>query len=528
MSCTLGDEFVEAYFRFRPDHATARGYPGYDQVPVSFDDEAVERYRRAVEGIRARLDGAGAGTPDAGAEVDRSVLASHLVIATFYTHELGWLQRNPLLYVEAGLESVESLPLRGDLDTATRRRCLIARLHGLAPLMQQMRRRVNEPEAPFHAAAMEMLAGGVEQVRETVGDTTGDRELGAALDAGAAALEAGHEHLLRVQGSVRPFEPMGEERYRTLLDGEHLLEMDMGELHALARDTVAEVERELPRVSAAERALVTPPPPPGFGREDVLAYYRREVQAMRDVVEARGLMTVPAGELEVMETPPYLQAMLPGASYLPPPMYGRSRVGRFYLRPVPEDMDEHERREYHATVVHRRLRNLVAHEVYPGHHLQFLHAAAHPSAVRKVRDNDVMIEGWALYCEKLMVDEGLFERVPSARPLRALRMRALRVIVDAGIHSGEMTLADAEDFMCVHMGEGARGYVQTEVRRYAAEPTQAMSYLVGREAVLRLREEWRERRRGKLDLRTFHDRFLAEGSIPVALIRRRMVGDLAS
>ncbi|MDH3475043.1 MAG: DUF885 domain-containing protein [Rhodospirillales bacterium] len=520
----LIDEYLAVYFRFYPVQATARGYPGLDDAVPSFDLESVSTLRRAVGRFREAL--ADVSEPRQGTDdhLDFRSLRDELTMALFFIDDLKWLERNPLTYVETALDGVEGLDLRQDLSPKARARCQARRLEGIASLMGQLERQVTEPAEPYLEAALDMLEGGVAGLAERFAGRQTPQDLRKASDRARRALDGAFNHLERRRGEARPFEAMGEERYCWLLEQEHHLDRPLETLKRLAEATLARVEEDLPGVIAQEDALDMPEPSPSFGKQDVLAYYRSEIDAMKAAVVERGLVTIPPGTLELRETPEYQLALLPGASYQPPPAFAAVPHGYFFVRPVPERMTRKIRRGYHRQVFLRSFRNLVIHEVYPGHHVQFLHAARHHSRIRKIRDNDLLVEGWALYCEQMMHDEGLFDELPSSRPLRALRMRAIRVIVDIALHTGRLTPAQVADFMCDHFGEDARGWIEMEVRRYAAEPTQALSYLIGRELVFELREEFREAvGPRRFTLRDFHDRFLSEGSIPIALVREKLL-----
>lgn len=527
---SLSDDFLDAYFRFHPVQATVRGYPGLDGAVASFDAEAVSTWRAAVARFRQAIEDVAPPPEGTDAHVDFRTLRDELDMALFHIDDLRWPECNPLLYVETALDGVHGLDFRQDLTEAERTRFQIQRLDGVEPLMRQLETGLIAPDEPFIEAALEMLEGGIAELADRfVEAPDAPRDLKAAADGARRSLDRALGFLERRRAQARPFQAMGEARYHRLLEQEHHLEKPLADLIRLAESTVERVEQALPDVIEAENGLRVATPPAGFGRDDVLGYYRAEVEAMRQAVLERDLVTIPAGQLEVLETPEYQAALLPGASYQPPPAFGPARTGYFFVRPVPERMTPAVRRSYHEQVSRRSFRNLVVHEVYPGHHVQFLHAAEQASGIRKIRDNDLFVEGWALYCEQMMHDEGLFDELPSSRPLRALRMRAIRVVVDIGIHTGRMTLAQAADYMCEHLGAGARGWVETEVRRYAAEPTQALSYLVGRELVFELRGEYRDTVGAKrFSLRDFHDRLLSEGSIPIALIRQKLLAQARS
>ena len=516
--------YLAAYFEFHPGHATGRGWPGFDARSPSFAPELIERYRgriRALEETTRDPPATGEGSDEA---IDHAQLRCELATAMFRFDVLRWQTRNPLMYVEAGIEAIEVLDFRQDLAERARFELERARIEGLTRLLAELETRITEPMQPYVESAMDMLEGGIDELRDRYVGNADCPELHEPVSRAMQAMDRAWNVLSRRASEAAPFQPMGEARFRELLSIEHLLETPLDELVALAERSVAEIEARLPQVVALEMELPLETPPSGFGRSDVLAYYQAEIDSVMGEVKKRELVTIPDGRLLLRETPVYLLPLLPGASYQPPAAFGRDRTGYFYVPPVPAELDDEDVKRYFRTVSHRTFRNLIVHEVCPGHHVQFLHAARHPSAIRKIRDNDVMIEGWALYCEQLMHDEGLFDEIPSTRPLRALRMRSLRVVVDIGIHTGRMTLEEAVVYMCRHLGEGASGWIEREVRRYAGEPTQAMSYLVGRQAVFDLREEWRDRvGPARYGLREFHDRFLAEGSIPIPLIRRKML-----
>jgi uncharacterized protein (DUF885 family) len=133
-----------------------------------------------------------------------------------------------------------------------------------------------------------------------------------------------------------------------------------------------------------------------------------------------------------------------------------------------------------------------------------------------------MAEGWALYCEEMMHEQGFFadERVRLLQ-LRDQLWRACRVIVDVGLHTGKMSFNDAVSFL-VRKAKLERGIAAAEVRRYCENPTQPMSYVVGKLLIHELREDYRADRGEAFSLRQFHDDLLSHGTIPIALVREEM------
>jgi uncharacterized protein (DUF885 family) len=168
---------------------------------------------------------------------------------------------------------------------------------------------------------------------------------------------------------------------------------------------------------------------------------------------------------------------------------------------------------------------MVSHEAYPGHHLQLLTAQGLGSEVRRHIWSPVMVEGWALYSEQLM-DETGFYRTEEARLFRLLNLlwRAIRVVLDVGLHTRGMTPAAAVDYLVEHLPI-ERPSAEAEVRRYCAWPTYQLSYAVGRRELLRLRDAYRERDPAGYSPRKFHDEVMRYGGLPVTLARWGM--DLA-
>jgi len=168
--------------------------------------------------------------------------------------------------------------------------------------------------------------------------------------------------------------------------------------------------------------------------------------------------------------------------------------------------------------------NFSAHEVYPGHYTQFLNNRLNPDPVRSLFASGANAEGWALYCEEMMLDQGLHGDDPSYRlaQIQAALQRACRYLAGIALHTRGMTVDEAaaffrkNAFMTEHnaMVEALRG---TQDPGY-------LRYQLGKLMIVRLRDEMKAREGASFDLGKFHDAFLKEGAIPIALIRRELLG----
>jgi hypothetical protein len=514
-------EFCRLYFAFYPNAATERGFPGFDDRTPCFSREAFERFASAVGEMNTRLD---TETPrDIHEEIDLLLFRSALEAGTFFPGELDWIRTNPVFHVGSLIESVEELDLREDLTPARRDACLERRMRGSVAALEGACRELREPVDCLIDAAVEMLDAAIHDFGRRFRKRSCAAPLYGAAEGLRRAFGKARDHLQRVRPDAKPFEPMGPERYLHLLRFLHFLEGDPGRYRRIGEEAMREAEVLLGEYDPSQ--VPDDPPPPDFGADQVWEYYRQEVAFVRRFVEENRLVRVPDGDVRIREIPPTLAPLIGGACYQPPPAFRMGgRQGQFFVRPIPRKMTAEQKGQYHRNIRNRWRRNTIVHELYPGHHVQFLHAAAHPSGVRKLQDNDIMVEGWALYCEKLLVDTGLFRDHPSPAPARDLYFRGVRVFADLGLHTGEMSFDQARAYMEEKLRAGASGWVHRELVRYITEPAQALSYAVGRRMILDLREEILGDQTGAgSPLFDFHNRFLAEGSIPIPLIRKRLL-----
>jgi uncharacterized protein (DUF885 family) len=247
-----------------------------------------------------------------------------------------------------------------------------------------------------------------------------------------------------------------------------------------------------------------------------LEAYRIAMHRARAHIVERELATIPEDErIEVIETPDYLRNVIPFAAYFAPAVFDADPKGLYVVTPSvhgdPNAMREHNRASISNTSIH---------EAYPGHHLQLDIARRHPSLTRLLTDAPEFVEGWGMYSELMMREQG-FDDGPEYRLMLHTDAiwRACRIILDVRLHRGELSVEEAVDFLVEHT-RFERDNAQAEVRWYTYRPTYPLSYLLGRTLLLELRAA-EERRLGEaFSLRDFHDALLRNGSLPISFHRR--------
>jgi uncharacterized protein (DUF885 family) len=288
---------------------------------------------------------------------------------------------------------------------------------------------------------------------------------------------------------------------------------EVGRIHGELREILRGLGIEANDLGGTLRALQRDErflyPDTDAGRAQVLADY----QAILDDATPRlpALFgRLPKAPVRVERVPVFKEKGAPGAYYMPPPLDG-SKPGIFYanLRSIRE-------------IPKFGMRTLAYHEAIPGHHLQIAIAQELPGLpiFRRVVPFTAYVEGWALYAERLALEQG-FHPTPYDRigALVAEVFRAARLVVDTGIHAKRWTREQAIDYMLASTGMPETDVV-AEVERYIVSPGQACAYKVGQLTILDLRERARAALGPRFDLRAFHDVVLGAGALPLELLER--------
>jgi uncharacterized protein (DUF885 family) len=320
----------------------------------------------------------------------------------------------------------------------------------------------------------------------------------------------------------------GRERFDHLLQYRHFLELDADRLHQFGAELFEHTQRELrdvcleltgtDDVAALTRKIQADHP----AADELLDSYRKQMQAAKEFVARHDLVSLPESEhLEVVATPEFLCHQIPFAAYMEPAANDARQQGYYYVTPAPSD--EMLREHNHAGLMHT-----CVHEAWPGHHLQFVTAnlrSRSSSYARLLNPSATLYEGWALYCEQLMLEEGFLGRPEQRFILLKDRLwRALRILLDVELHTRGLGVEAAARRMQEHLGFP---YAQAlaDVTWYTRAPTVPMGYATGWALIGAVRDQLRLREGPAFSLRTFHDRLLSAGSVALPLVVQRAFGD---
>ncbi len=314
----------------------------------------------------------------------------------------------------------------------------------------------------------------------------------------------------------------GEAYYRWALRWHTTTDRTPDEIHQIGLAEIKRIHGEMSRILVEEGLSGDDPiatllelnrdprflyPDSNEGRDEILKDYR-EIIADVDGRLPELFGRLPMASVEVKRVPVFKEAGAAGAYYNPPSLDG-SRPGVFYanLRDVSE-------------VQRFRMRTLAFHEAVPGHHLQIALSMETEGLpfFRRFLPMTAFMEGWALYAERLAMEEGYHDTsYDELGALSAELFRAVRLVVDTGLHAKRWTREQAIEFMIEKSGM-PRGDVTAEIERYIVSPGQACSYKMGQLKILELRERAKSKLRAAFDLRAFNDVVLSGGALPLAVL----------
>ncbi|MEM9616766.1 MAG: DUF885 domain-containing protein [Pseudomonadota bacterium] len=343
---------------------------------------------------------------------------------------------------------------------------------------------------------------------------------------GYEAMIALHEELLQTANHHAGIWriPNGDKIYATALKSFTTTDFTADEIHNIGLSEVDRIEAEMDEILVSQgltegtvservRILMEDParqfPNTDAGRQEMLDY----LNALNDEIMAMAgdyFITLPPQPLEIVRVPEFSEDSAPGGYYNPPALDG-SRPGRFYIN----QKDTADNPKW-------TLPTLMIHEGAPGHHFQ-LSAAQLMEGVpmlRKVYPFNAYAEGWALYAERIAkTDMGIYDDDPlgDLGRLQAEMFRAVRLVVDTGIHHKRWSREEAIDYMVSKTGM-TDAEVTREIERYSVWPGQATAYKTGQLAILRMRENAEAELGGDFDLREFHETILLNGGMPLGIL----------
>jgi uncharacterized protein (DUF885 family) len=547
----LADDYWAFFLRENPEYATVLGEYGYNDRLTNYSLAHVEEVRAQTARLlqRARdIDPAGL------AESDR---LDHSLLVRTLTDRLEAIRLGNHLMVIDQMNGVHlALPQIASyapFDTAQHYRDYIARLNAIPAAIDQI---IERSRAGLKEGLMQprFLLEKAAAQSATLADAAGASSPFAIPAASIPdSLPAADREQLRtdilaaVDGKVRPayarlrtflaeeYAPKGREefgvwslpdgdaRYRFAIRAQTTTDLSSDQIHEIGLAQVADLENQMAALAKSagfadrksfEKAVFADPALHGTSRQQVLDRYSHFIGQMEPKLpQLFGLL--PRSKLVVSSVPDYMEKES-STQYLPGTPDG-SRPGQVWV--VTYDYATRDMLDDEATAYH---------EGVPGHHMQISIAQElpqlHPFHRAVAGDYNAYVEGWALYSERLGKEVGFYQDPASdLGRLRSELYRALRLVVDTGVHGKRWSRQQMVDYWNQHLPPAS----DAEIDRYIAWPGQALGYKLGQLKILELRERAQAELGAKFDIRAFHDEILGAGALPLDVLDERVTAWIA-
>jgi len=540
------DDYFAARFEHRPSEGTAAGLHEYDH---RLEDLSLERTTRRIEELvqfqrrlaalkRDRDSQKSRLPPDD--EIDLAFLEGQIDAELIDLNVIREWERNPMGYTGLPGNAVDLLIKRDFAPAAERLRAVISREKSIPAVFEDARKNLKEPPREFTDLAIRMAKGSVgffegpvvAWARQAAGQN--NELLAEFQECNTRVIATFRDFTAWLETDLKPRSKgryaIGKDLFLAKLKAEEMVENSLESLLSRGeanlekdyRSFVETARRIDPNKTPAEvmKSLSDEHPTP----EDLIPSVRRSVEAVRQYLIDHRIVTVPSQvRPNIEETPPYARSGSFASMDTPGAYETRATQAFYYVTPVEKDWDARHAEE------HLRLYNppvvamINVHEAYPGHYLQFLYAKRFPTKVRKLLACGTNAEGWAHYCEQMMVDEGFGGGDPKIRlaQLQEALLRDCRYVAGIKLHTEGWTVEQgAKLFVDKGFQEPANAY--EEARRGAYNPTY-LYYTFGKLEIQKLRDDFLARKGGTL--RDFHDAFVAQGGLPLPLVRKILLGE---
>jgi Uncharacterized protein conserved in bacteria len=548
----VAEEYVKTYLAAHPLQGTALGLHEYDGKISDYSrlalDAELSRLRRFDDRL-AKFDPAKLSSRQS---IDLRILQAAVKRELFEMQDMSMFERNPMVYARAG--DVNVYIKRNFAPLEDRVRSLVAIESQIPNILIAARTNLDEKlPKPFIELAIQIARGSADFLKkDLVAAVSGlkDEQLRVAFQAanrkGANALSDYAAWLERekLPKATLDFALGGEKFGRFLaqtelvdLPPQKILDIGMAQLKA-EQEAFAEAAKKIdPNKPAIEvfKQIQSEHP----ASDKLIPDIAKDLDKLRKYVVGRKLVGIPSEiRAKVKETPQYLRATSFASMDTPGPFEKRATEAYYYVTPTEEDWPAQEKEEWLTAFNYYTSDVVSIHEVYPGHYVQFLHLnASSASRVEKIFGSYAFIEGWAHYCEKMMIDEGFgapsnsspseddVKRAAKYRMAQAdeALLRLCRLCVSIKVHTQNMSIDEATRFFqdnCYYEAKPAR----QEAMRATFDPGY-LNYTLGKLQILKLRDDYKAQEGDKFSLQKFHNELLSHGMPPIRLLREIMLKD---
>jgi len=541
--------FDEVYFKFNPTQGTAAGFHQYDSQFEDLSSQTIGAQVAALQRFRTLFDQVDPGKLSRGAAADRDLLIANVMGALLALENIRAWDKNPDIYSSSTAASAFTIMSRKYAPADERLKSLTQREEKMPTLLVEARQNLKNPPRIYTEVALEQMPGIIGFFQKDVPDAFTEAKDPATKQAFhkansqlIAALQKYEQYL---KSEVLPHSngdfKIGADNYRKKLLYDEMVNAPLDRLLEIGTADLRKNQKEFTRVAAEIDPSKTPrqildelerdhPVP-----NQLLQSFRDTFSSLRSFIQQKHIITIPSPVLPTLEeTPPFERALTTASMDTPGPYETVAQEAYFNVTLPEANWPKEQVDDYMSGFNRGTIISTAVHETYPGHYVQFLWMKDAPSKVRKLLGSGTNAEGWAHYCEQMMLDEGYGQPGMGARNDREAMMlrlgqlqdallRNARFIVGIKMHTGQMTFDEAKEFF-VNEGYQVRSVAEKEAKRGTSDPTYLV-YTLGKLQIMKLREDYKKMKADQFSLEEFHNAFMREGFPPIKIVRQALLGN---
>jgi uncharacterized protein (DUF885 family) len=543
--------FNDVYFHFSPTTGTASGLHQYDTQLEDYSAASVDKQTAALHASLTKIEAIDPSALDASVAADRQILINSIKSQLLTLEVIRPWEKNPDSYSSGITNSVFVLMERPFAPVNTRLRAAVEREKQMPQVLQEARKNLKNPPRIYTEIALEQIDGLVSffqtDVPSAFTEATDPQAKAAFAQSNAAVIEALKSYGAWMKSDLLPRSngdyKLGADTFAKKLSYDEMVDIPLDHLLEIGTADLRKNQAEFARIAKevdptktpeevlAELAAIHPAP------DQLLNAFHDTFDSLITFIRANHIITIPSDiQPTLEETPPFMRATTQASMDPPGPFETHSKKAYFNVTLPEKDWTPEHIAEHMAAFNVGTIVSTGVHEAYPGHYVQFLWQDQFPSKIRKLVGANTNIEGWAHYCEQMMLDQGYAaapanatpEQIKQARLIRLGQLqdallRNARFVVSIKLHTGQFTFDQAVDFF-VKEGYQSRSIGTMETKRGTSDATY-LYYNLGKLEIMKLREDLKQKEGSAFNLQQFHDDFMRQGFAPVKVIRKAMLHD---
>ena len=544
----IARDYIEQYLQSNPEDATELGDHRFDSQLTDYSPDARAKDLATQKESRDKLNAIDGSQLTGPNNIDFRILKENIDYQIFRAEELKEADWNPLVYMQSLANSLYLLVARDFAPAEKRIPNLRQRMEGIPHVITQAKANLQHPPRVHTETAIEQTQGAINLVREGLSPVLDrapqmKKELTPLQEKTAAALEdykkwLQNDLLPRSDGDFR----LGADKFRKKLRFALVSDLSMEEIMKRAQADLQQTqtaiyETGLPLYkkyfpnaddkTLADKHAVTAAVLDKLAEQHpddatVVSYAQKILGEATDFVKQHNLVTIPSVPLDVIAMPEFKRGVAIAYCDSPGPLDKNGKTF-FAVAPTPKDWSKERKESFFREYNNYMIRDLTVHEAMPGHYLQLAHANefSAPTLVRAIFRSGTFIEGWAVYTEQLMAEQGYGGPEVKMQQLK-MRLRAIaNAILDQSIHAGNMNEKEAMDLMMKQTFQ-QEGEAVAKWKRARLTSAQLSTYFVGATEHLDLRAAEEKKLGRDFDLKKYNDQVISYGSPPVKFVRELM------